>query len=213
MSLFSWKFKRSRVSRCPVAGTLWRAFSFFLQNLCCILKCIACCVHLISCLGRCDLCEFTTNWEQRCVSRSQRSEVGLQRCAPEIQMWRWVGSKTLTEMQMQCVEFQPRQKVEFAPFSRGSNGGTKNFFFPYSFSPCFWNGNTWVKVTSGSQVLKMLLKCWAMENIDCLRKKKQLAQLTFSILTITYCNPSHLDAHSICISCWWVTGHLYSYML
>lgn len=30
--------------------------------------------------------------------------------------------------------------------------------------------------------------------VDCLTKKKQLAQLTFSILTFTYCNPSHLDA-------------------
>lgn len=44
---------------------------------------------------------------------------------PDVTLGRF---KKLTEMQMQRVEFQPRQKVEFAPFSRGSNGGTKNFF-------------------------------------------------------------------------------------
>lgn len=44
---------------------------------------------------------------------------------PDVTLGRF---KKLTEMQMQHVEFQPRHKVEFAPFSRGSNGGTKNFF-------------------------------------------------------------------------------------
>lgn len=32
---------------------------------------------------------------------------------PDVTLGRF---KELTEMQMQCVEFQPRQKVEFAPF-------------------------------------------------------------------------------------------------
>lgn len=133
-----------------------------------------------------------TNWEQRCISRSKRGEVGLQRSRCDA-----VSVQKLTEMQMQYVEFQPRQKVEFALFSHGPKVGkrrTKNCFL-HSFSPCFWNGNTWVKVTSGSQVFKMLLKCWVMEKLIAWQKKKSncTAATIFSILTFTYCNPSHRD--------------------